>query len=79
MTAQDDFEELKSILSKVHFDDYDLRERIFTVVGKLSLKYLFYKDGFLNGRDSDDARGCRMCRNDAEDFIRLDLEEGLSG
>ena len=78
MTAHDYFEELRSILSKVRFNDYDLRERAFAVIDKLASSYLFYKDGFLNGRDSDDARGCRMCRNDAEDFIRLDLEEGLS-
>ena len=78
MAARDDFEELRSILSKVRFDDYDLRERAFAAVDKLASSYLFYKDGFLNGRDSDDARGCRMCRDDAEDFIRLDLEEGLS-
>lgn len=78
MTAKDDFEELRSILSKIHFSNYGLRDHVFDVVGKLYLNYLFYKDGFLNGRDSDDARGCRMCRNDPEDFIRLDLEEGLS-
>ena len=78
MAIQDYFEELRSILSKVRFDDYDLRERVFAVVDKLASSYFFYKDGFLNGRDSDDARGCRMCRNDEEDFIRLDLEEGLS-
>ena len=78
MSARDDFEELRSFLSKVRFDDNDLRERILFEVNKLASSYLFYKDGFLNGRDSDDARGCRMCRNDAEDFIRLDLEEGLS-
>ena len=78
MAVHDYFEELRSILSKVHFDDYDLREQVFAVVDKLASSYFFYKDGFLNGRDSDDARGCRMCRNDAEDFIRLDLEEGLS-
>lgn len=78
MTVRDDFEELRSILSKVRFNDYDLRERAFAVVDKLASRHLFYKDGFLNGRDSDDASGCRMCRNDEEDFIRLDLEEGLS-
>ena len=78
MTAKDDFEELRLILSKIHFSDYDLKERVFAIVGKLALNHLFYKDSFLNGRDSDDARGCRMCRNDPEDFIRLDLEEGLS-
>ena len=78
MTAKDDFEELRLILSKIHFSDYDLREQVFAIVGKLALNHLFYKDGFLNGRDSDDARGCRMCRNDAEDFIHLDLYEGLS-
>ena len=78
MTAQDYFEELRSILSKVRFNDYDLREQVFAVMDKLASRYVCYKEGFLNGRDSDDARGCRMCRNDAEDFIRLDLEEGLS-
>ena len=78
MAVHDYFEELRSILSKVHFADYDLRERVFAVVDKLASSYFFYKDGFLNGRDSDDARGCRMCRNDAEDFIHLDLYEGLS-
>ena len=77
MTTKDDFVELRSLLSRVSFGDYDLRERVFAVVDKLASSYFFYKDGFLNGRDSDDARGCRMCRNDAEDFIRLDLEEGL--
>ena len=63
MTAQDDFEELRSILMKGRFDDYDLRERAFAVVDKLASSYLFYKDGFLNGRDSDDARGCKRLQN----------------
>ena len=78
MTTKDDFVELRSLLSRVSFDDYNLREKIFVEIGKLASNYFFYKDGFLNGRDSDDARGCRMCRNDPKDFIRLDLEEGLS-
>ena len=78
MSVRDDFEELRSLLSKVRFDDNGIRERVFFEVNKLASSYLFCKDSFLNGRDSDDARGCRMCRNDAEDFIRLDLEEGLS-
>jgi len=77
MTAIDDFKELKSLFSKIDFNDYNLREQIFAEIDKVSSSYFFYKDGFLNGRDSDDAKGCRLCKNDEEDFIRIDLEEGL--
>ena len=76
MVSKDDFAELKLLAARVR--DCNLRDDLFAEIGKLSSKYFFYKDGFLNGRDSDDARGCRMCTNDEESWIRLDLEEGLS-
>lgn len=75
MTAKDDFAELKLLVARV--GDHGLREDMLAEIGRLSSKYLFYKDGFLNGRDSDDACGCRMCTDDEESWIRLDLEEGL--
>ena len=77
MTSKDDFAELRSLLSRVRFNDYDLREKIFAEIDKLASSYFFYKDAFFNGKDSDDASGCRMCTNDEESFIHLDLEEGL--
>jgi len=40
-------------------------------------KHDYYEEIALHGRDSDDARGCRMCDGSPESFIRLDLEEGL--
>lgn len=42
----------------------------------LYMKYKFYEDVALHGRDSDDAKKLVMCRNDAQDFIQIDLGMG---
>ena len=72
MTANvHEFTEVLKIAEQI--DDENLKAQLAC----LSRQFLFYKDAFLNGRDSDDAKRCKMCRNEPTDFIMLDLEEGL--
>lgn len=78
MESKDDgFCQLRLLISRARFDTYDKRERALDLVDGLASKYFFYKDVVLNGRDSDDARGCRPRENDELEFIHIGLEEGL--
>lgn len=70
-----DFSKIRSLVSRI--SNSSLRSEIDEELDNLSRSFHFYKDGFLNGRDSDDARGCKPCENDPRAFIMLDLEEGL--
>lgn len=75
MIRINEFTDLRDAISQIK--DWNIRTKAEKELENLAGKFYYYKDGFLNGRDSDDARGCRMCTNDEESWIYLDLEEGL--
>lgn len=73
----DEFYRLEELLDKVN--DNNLRCQIEDEIDFLKKKFMFYKDLAVNGRDSDDAQGLKMCKNSYIDFIKLDLGLEVDG
>lgn len=71
MNRIDEFTDLRDAIRQIN--NWNIRTKVENELEKLVSKFYYYKDVALHGRDSDDALGCRYCRNSEEDFVKLDL------
>lgn len=70
------FEALHKAISQSEFG-YDYKAKLNNALDHFFSYANYCEDIALHGRDSDDAEGLVMCKNDPLDFINIDLNAGL--